>query len=96
MEDYLAVVEAGKNPKAWQESVNAENALQETLFLGLRLTEGVDWKGIQNSYGAGRLSKYEGALEDWLQQGLAQKTGDVVRLTASGMLLSNEVFQQFV
>ena len=96
MDDYLAAVEAGKNPRAWQESVNAENALQETLFLGLRLTEGVNWKGLQNSYGVEKLSTYEGALEDWLQQGLAQKTGDVVRLTASGMLLSNEVFQQFV
>ena len=96
MDDYLAAVEAGQDPRVWQESVNAENALQETLFLGLRLTEGVDWKGLQNSYGAESLSTYEGALEDWLQQGLAQKTGDVVRLTASGMLLSNEVFQQFV
>ncbi len=96
MDDYLAAVEAGKDPRAWQESINAENALQETLFLGLRLTEGVDWKGLQNSYGAESLSTYEGALEDWLQQGLAQKTGDVVSLTASGMLLSNEVFQQFV
>jgi oxygen-independent coproporphyrinogen III oxidase len=96
MDDYLAVLEAGKNPRAWQESVNAENALQETLFLGLRLTSGVDWKCLQNSYGAESLSTYESALEDWLQQGLVQKTGDVVRLTASGMLLSNEVFQQFV
>ena len=96
MDDYLAAVEAGKNPRAWQESMDADHALQETLFLGLRLTEGVDWKCLQNSYGAEKLSTYEGALEDWLQQGLAQKTGDVVRLTASGMLLSNEVFQQFV
>ena len=96
MDDYLAAVESGKNPRTWRESMDADHALQETLFLGLRLTEGVDWKSLQNSYGAGRLSTYEGTLQDWLQQGLAQKTGDVVRLTASGMLLSNEVFQQFV
>jgi oxygen-independent coproporphyrinogen-3 oxidase len=96
MDDYLAAVETGKNPRAWQESMNAENALQETLFLGLRLAEGIDWKGLQNSYGTERLSLYEGALQDWLQQGLAQKIGDMVHLTASGMLLSNEVFQQFV
>lgn len=96
MDDYLAVVEAGQNPRAWQESMDADHALSETLFLGLRLAEGVDWKGLQNSYGAEMLSTYEDALQDWLQQGLAQKTGDVVRLTASGMLISNEVFQQFV
>jgi oxygen-independent coproporphyrinogen III oxidase len=96
MDDYLTAVEAGQNPRAWQESMDTEHALQETLFLGLRLAEGVDWKGLQSYYGAERLSTYEGALEDWLQQGLVQKIGDVVRLTASGMLLSNEVFQQFV
>ena len=96
MDDYLAAIETGKNPKVWQESMNAESALQETLFLGLRLAEGVDWKDLQNAYGTERLSTYESALQDWLQQGLAQKTGDVVHLTASGMLLSNEVFQQFV
>ena len=96
IDDYLAAVEAGKDPRTWQEFMDADHALQETLFLGLRLAEGVDWTGLQNSYGAEKLSTYESALQDWIQQGLAQKTGDVVRLTASGMLISNEVFQQFV
>jgi oxygen-independent coproporphyrinogen III oxidase len=96
MDDYLAAVESGRNAETWRERIDADHALQESLFLGLRLTEGVDWNVLQSVFGAQKLSEYESAMQDWLKKGLLQKHGTSMRLTASGMLVSNEIFQQFV
>lgn len=96
MDEYLKAVEAGKCPEEWKQRVDADQALQESLFLGLRLAAGVDWNAIQGIFGEQKLSKYESAVQDWVRRGLAQKDGTRVRLTVSGMLVSNEIFQQFV
>jgi oxygen-independent coproporphyrinogen-3 oxidase len=93
---YLEAVETGQSPRPWHESVDTDHALQETLFLGLRMTEGVDWGCLRNKFGEQRLSKYEAPMQEWLQKGLIEKDGDTMRLMPSGMLISNEIFQLFV
>ncbi len=96
MEDYLTAVESGKSPVEWRNPIDKERALQETLFLGLRMSEGVDCSLLKNLFGARRLSAYENAMQEWLRIGLIENNGRVLRLTAAGMLVSNEIFQQFV
>ena len=95
IDGYLAAVESGASPIDWQEPVGKMQALQETLFLGLRLTEGVNWKLLQKVY-AEHLTVYENPLRDLSERGLIKRDGDIIRLTASGMLISNEIFQLFV
>lgn len=58
----------------------------ETFFLGLRLAEGIeaDW------------SRFAPAVEEFERQGLLEIDGQKLRLTPRGVLLSNEVFQEFV
>ena len=96
MEDYLGSMESGASPVTWKEPVTAEQALQETLFLGLRLREGVDWNRLLRSGHDDFLAGYEDSLRDLRAKGLIDKTDSIIRLTESGMLLSNEVFQTFV
>lgn len=58
----------------------------ERLFLGLRLQEGIDadW------------SPFAPAVENFARQGLLEISGRHLRLTPKGVLLSNEVFAEFV
>ncbi len=58
----------------------------EELFLGLRLDQGVeaDW------------SAYADAVQRFEQDGLVKLSGNRLRLTPRGILLSNEVFAEFV
>jgi oxygen-independent coproporphyrinogen-3 oxidase len=58
----------------------------EEFFLGLRLAQGIegDWSGHQE------------ALERFESGGLVQREGNRVRLTPRGVLLSNEVFAEFL
>ena len=61
----------------------------ERLFVGLRLMEGVrptpaEW------------SRYAREIDRFVEAGLLETRGPTLRLTARGVLLSNEVFQEFV
>jgi oxygen-independent coproporphyrinogen III oxidase len=94
--DYISAVETGASAIGWREPVTDEQALQETLFLGLRLTQGVDLDLLRNGNYGDCLAKYENSLTDLYAQGLLARTDSTIRLTESGMLLSNEIFQRFV
>ncbi len=62
----------------------AAEPLSESLFLGLRLREGI------------ASSAFPEVIEEFVREGLLERAGSWVRLTARGVLLSNEVFAEFV
>lgn len=96
IDDYLQATESGMSPVSWRKQVMAMQALEETLFLGLRLTEGVDWSRLRNKPMGENLAKYEAPINELCAGGLMERKDSVIRLTRSGMLLSNEIFQMFV
>ncbi len=73
-----------ENPGA-QERTPAD-PVAERFFLGLRLSEGIE----------GEWSPFEEAIGRFLREGLLEIAGSRLRLTSRGVLLSNEVFQEFV
>ena len=93
IEDYCRRAEYGLSPVAWRSETTERQALEETFFLGLRLTEGVDVRGAA---AAGFLAGREKALEEFRAEGLLDIDGPRMRLTRKGMLLSNEVLEWFV
>lgn len=68
-----------------QEKTAAE-PVAERFFLGLRLSEGIEppWE------------PFEDAIARFVKDGLLEESRGRVRLTPRGVLLSNEVFQEFV
>jgi oxygen-independent coproporphyrinogen-3 oxidase len=64
----------------------AADPVAERFFLGLRLTEGIE----------GDMKPFEAAIERFLREGLLESHGQRLRLTDRGVLLSNEVFAEFV
>ncbi|MDM7997585.1 MAG: radical SAM family heme chaperone HemW [Acidobacteriota bacterium] len=93
---YLEAVEKNQDAATCREGIRAEQALQETLFLGLRMNEGVNWTALRQMYGAEATAKYSTYIQELCAQNLAQSEDGRVRLTLRGMLLSNEIFQYFV
>jgi oxygen-independent coproporphyrinogen-3 oxidase len=75
--------------------VSRAAAIEETFFLGLRLTRGVDLREVVAEFGDATAGFSE-AIADFVETGLMEKEGDVIRLTPRGRLLSNEVFERFI
>jgi oxygen-independent coproporphyrinogen-3 oxidase len=76
--------------------VSRAMALEESFFLGLRLNRGVDLRRIAGDFGSEAIGNTRVAIEELVSDGLLQRDGEWVRLTARGRLLSNEVFQRFI
>jgi oxygen-independent coproporphyrinogen-3 oxidase len=74
--------------------VSAQAALEESLFLGLRLNCGIDLEEIRQEFTA--IASWESAIEECVRDGLLEQRGGNVHLTARGRLLSNEVFARFL
>ena len=62
----------------------AAEPLSESFFLGLRLREGVEGNAFPD------------VIEKFVHDGLVERAGGRVRLTSRGVLLSNEVFAEFI
>ena len=90
LEEYLAGA-AGKTTL-----VDERAALEETFFLGLRLTDGVDLKQVEDQFGKDALASFSLPITEFIQGGLLEQHASVVRLTPRGRLLSNEVFAGFL
>ena len=71
-------------------------ALEETFFLGLRLNCGIDLRQVAAGFGEDAIADLSVTIADFVQTGLMEKKGDVIRLTPRGRLLSNEVFERFI
>ena len=64
----------------------------ETLVLGLRLNRGVAEQDYLERFGGRPSELFSDAIQTSIEDELLEREGDVLRLTARGRLLSNEVF----
>jgi oxygen-independent coproporphyrinogen-3 oxidase len=90
--EYLAAITAGHLPVEQRESVSPLKALDEELFLGLRLLEGIDVASIETRYNIDLRSRIAGLIE----QGLVEWQGDRLRLAPERLSVSNEVFVELM
>ena len=90
LDDYLAGKPLSRTP------VSRRRALEESFFLGLRLTRGIDLEQLQAKFGCDAISRFAENIERFEQDGLLERTGEVISLTARGRLVSNEVFESFI
>jgi len=78
------------------EIVGREEAFEESLFLGLRLNEGVDFDALRERFGSARVQGVMAAVLEITEAGLIEVNCERVRLTAHGRMASNEVFSRLL
>jgi oxygen-independent coproporphyrinogen-3 oxidase len=94
--EYVARVEAGESPLADRRPMSRDEQLQEALFTGLRLADGVDLLSLGARYDTDIQARYGAALEPYQAAGLIVGDQRRLRLTRRGMLLANEILSVFV
>ena len=95
-EDYIARLMSGADPVAERRTLSPQERLEEALFTGLRLTEGIDLDAVEARYGEDVWARYGVALQPFLDAGYVVRDGRRLRLTRAGMLMANEVLTVFV
>jgi oxygen-independent coproporphyrinogen-3 oxidase len=84
--DYVAAWERGESPVFERMT---PDAAEEKFFVGLRLVGGVPVNSADEA-------RYGATFERFIDAGMLERTGDRVRLTPRGIMVSNEVFQEFL
>lgn len=85
-QEYVARWRQGVSPLAEETTAKLE---EERFFLGLRLSEGIALVPEERS-------RLEPSVARFVEAGLLEQADGRLRLTGRGVLLSNEVFQEFV
>lgn len=82
------------NPKI--DVISNTEAFEESLFLGLRLNEGVSLSALRSQFGEAMLHSAMPSLLEVRDAGLLELNPERMRLTAQGRLASNEVFSRLL
>ena len=78
------------------EVLEESGQMEEFMFLGLRKTRGISKKEFRRTFGKDIDLVYEKTLEKYLKNGMLQESGDRIFLSEEGILLSNQVFADFL
>jgi len=79
-----------------QTTVSEQQAIEETYFLGLRQTRGIELLAVKEEFGIDAVDKYRDAITELVERNLVEIEEGWLRLTAQGRLFSNEVFAAFL
>ncbi len=92
LQDYLN----GDFKKAEKTMLKKADRMEEFMFLGLRMINGVSRKEFLIRFGVSMEEVYEAALRKTVEQGLLKIEGDRVFLTYKGLDVANYVMAEFL
>jgi oxygen-independent coproporphyrinogen-3 oxidase len=93
---YIERLGRGERPVALDAAVGPEEEAAERIFLGLRLSAGVDRREIEKWIAQSGDSRLPADYAAWKDRGLLREEGQRLALTERGFLLSNEILCRFV
>ena len=96
MADYLAQVQASRLPQQEPEHLTEQEQMEETVFMALRMNQGLCKVTFQQRFGKPIEAVFADALQRCISQGWLEEAGGYLRLTEKGRVLGNVVFLEFI
>ncbi|WP_332690860.1 radical SAM family heme chaperone HemW [Halalkalibacter lacteus] len=93
---YLKAIEQGSTPNLQTHRVSPVERIEEAMFMGLRKRDGVNLKLFKQLYGRSLTECFRQQIEFLRDRGLVKMEDNCIKLTEEGLLLGNEVFEQFI
>ena len=93
---YRAALERGVLPVEAGEPIDRRHEMAETMFMGLRLLEGVSDARFSARFGLSVRAAYGAEVDRLERQGLVEWKDGALRLTPRGLRLGNLVWEAFV
>jgi oxygen-independent coproporphyrinogen-3 oxidase len=89
---YTSALVAGHLPIEQKETLSAQQTLDEELFLGLRLLDGIDFSALEARYNISLRERVQGLAD----RGLVEWRGGRLCLAPGRLTVSNEVFVELL
>ena len=95
-EHGCAKEDRGADIKEEVQKLSQKDRMEEFMFLGLRMTEGVSALEFAGSFGLEINDIYGGALCKWEKEGMLMRSGGRIWLTDAGIDVSNRILADFL
>lgn len=96
LDEYEKIILEGKKPIEWEEKLSIKDEIEENIFLGLRMNEGIKFKDFKNKYNLDFLEKYKNEIGKLEKLNLIDVDELGIKLTQKGREVSNSVFVEFI
>lgn len=93
---YIENINSNYSVEEEREANSKEDDIEEFMFMGLRLLEGIDKNEFKSRFGMNITSIYKGIIDKNILNGLMKETGSNIYLTEKGIELSNKVMSEFI
>ena len=94
--DYVTRIDAGQDVRQDVRALSSQERVEEALFTGLRLTDGIDGVAFAARWGIDPWDRYRDTLELRVEAGHIWRRAERFGLTRTGMLVANDVLSAFV
>ena len=96
MQTYLADSTEPKKIREDVTTLSRNNEIEEFMFLGLRMTEGISERQFEKNFGCRIEDIYGPVLAKYKEMDLLEHTGEFWRFTRKGIHVSNPVLADFL
>ena len=76
--------------------LSLKDAMEEFMFLGLRMTDGVSLREFYDAFGFSMDAIYGDVIRKYIGNGLLKRGDDRIALTERGLDVSNVVMEEFL
>ena len=96
LDEYENIICSGKKPLDWEEKLSIKDEIEENIFLGLRMNEGINFEDFLKKYNFDFKKEYKNEISKLKKSDLIHVDDKSMALTQKGREISNSVFIEFI
>lgn len=96
LKEYHEKLSLNENPIESKENLTIDDKIQEKIFMGLRMNEGIKFKYFKEEFNINFKEKYRKKINKLKERKLISEDITGIRLTQKGREISNSIFIEFI
>ena len=96
LDNYEKMILEGEKPIEWEEKLSIKDEIEESIFLGLRMNEGIQISDFKEKYNFDFEKEYKNEIEKLSKMELIEIDNNLMKITQKGREISNSVFVEFI
>ncbi len=94
--DYISAIKSGERVIEFSEHLTGRRYLSETIIQGLRMLDGIDMNRLSERAEVDPATEFASQIDTLISRGLLEWSDSHLKVTHQGLLLLNDVSQEFL